>query len=125
MTEPNPPPKPLNEAELISLGTRAFQGLGLPLADAQEVAHVLVMADLFGLSTHGLSRVESYGERLLLKGIKAQPPITVERVAPAMVRVDGDNGVGPVVGMRSLKAAMEVARECVELDPHFQGDEGP
>jgi len=112
MTEQNKNSQPLTEAELTTLGTRAFQGLGLPLADAQEVARVLVMADLFGLSTHGLSRVESYGERLLLKGIKAEPHITVERVAPAMVRVDGNNGVGPVVGMRSLKAAMEVAREC-------------
>ena len=112
MIEPSKTPQPLHEAELTTLGTRAFQGLGLPLADAQDVARVLVMADLFGLSTHGLSRVESYGERLLLKGIKAEPRITVERVAPAMVRVDGDNGVGPVVGMRSLNAAMQVAREC-------------
>jgi ureidoglycolate dehydrogenase (NAD+) len=28
------------------------------------VVEVLVLADLFGLSTHGLSRIESYGERL-------------------------------------------------------------
>lgn len=100
------------EAELISLGIKAFRGLGLTQRDAEQTTRILVLADLFGLSTHGLSRVESYGERLLVKGINPRPNITVERVAPALVKVDGDNGVGPLVGMRTLEAAMEVAREC-------------
>jgi ureidoglycolate dehydrogenase (NAD+) len=100
------------EDELTSLGIKAFQGLGLTRYDAEQVTRILVLADLFGLSTHGLSRIESYGERLLVKGINPRPNITVERAAPALVRVDGDNGVGPVVGMRALEAAMEVAREC-------------
>ena len=101
----------LSEAALTELGVRSFQGLGLPLQDAQIVCRILVLADLFGLSTHGLSRVESYGERLELKGINPRPHITLERVAPALVKVDGDNGVGPLVGMRSLEAAMDLARE--------------
>ncbi len=33
-------------------------------------------------------------------------------MAPAIVRVDGDNGTGPVVGLRALEAAMEAARRC-------------
>ena len=99
------------EQELISLGLQAFQGLGLNEQNAQDVVEVLVLADLFGLSTHGLSRVESYGERLAVGGIAKNPDITVERVAPALVKVDGANGVGPLVGMHGLRAAMEVARE--------------
>lgn len=103
---------PLSEAELLDLGARAFQGLGLRPDDAAQVARVLVMADLFGLTTHGLSRIESYGERLGVGGIKAQPRITVEKVAPALVKVDGDNATGPLVGMRALQEAMQAAREC-------------
>ena len=52
-----------SEAELSTLAVKAFQGLGLTQVDAKDVVQVLVMADLFGLSTHGLSRVESYGDR--------------------------------------------------------------
>jgi LDH2 family malate/lactate/ureidoglycolate dehydrogenase len=100
------------ESELTQLGVKAFQGLGLSLADAQDVCRILIMADLFGLSTHGLSRVESYGERLLLKGINPEAKIKVEHLAPAMVRIDGDNGVGPLVGLRALQAAMQAAGEC-------------
>ena len=110
MTSSPQEPMALSEAELTELGIRAFGGLGLPLQDAQAVCQILVLADLFGLSTHGMSRIESYGERLLVGGIKARAQIRVERVAPAMVKVDGDNGTGPLVGMRSLQAAL--AREC-------------
>lgn len=102
----------LTETEVRALGQRAFEGLGLNAADARDVVDVLVLADLFGLSTHGLSRVESYGERLDVGGIAKTPAIAVERVAPALVTVDGANGVGPLVGMHGLRAAMEVAREC-------------
>jgi ureidoglycolate dehydrogenase (NAD+) len=101
----------LSETELTELGVKSFVGLGLTPKDARDVCRILVLADLFGLSTHGMSRVESYGERLQVLGINPRPDITLERVAPALVKVDGDNGVGPLVGLRSLEAAMEVARE--------------
>lgn len=101
----------LPEAELRRLGERAFQGLGLRAEDAADVVQVLLLADLFGLSTHGLGRIESYGERLELGGIARQPEIVTERVAPALARIDGANGVGPLVGMHGLRAAMAMARE--------------
>ena len=101
----------VNEGDLMDLGIKAFCKLGLNATDAKDVVRILVTADLFGLSTHGMSRIESYGERLAIGGINAHPNIQIEHVAPAMVRIDGDNGVGPLVGMRSLEAAMQVAGE--------------
>jgi LDH2 family malate/lactate/ureidoglycolate dehydrogenase len=101
----------LSESQLADLATRALQGLGLSPADAADAARILVLADLFGLTTHGVSRLESYGERLLLGGIKARPHITVSKAAPALLKVDGDNGVGTLVGTRALQAALGAARE--------------
>ncbi|QKH38581.1 Ldh family oxidoreductase [Achromobacter pestifer] len=100
------------EEELTQLGVRAFESLGLPARDAADVVQVLVLADLFGLSTHGLSRIESYGERLQVGGINPRARIQVERPAPGLCLVDGDNGVGPLVGMHALRAAMKAASEC-------------
>lgn len=101
----------LSETELGELATNALRGLGLERKDATDAARILVLADLFGVTTHGVSRIESYGERLEIGGIKPRPRIALERVAPTIVRVDGDNGVGPLVGFRALEAAMEAARE--------------
>ena len=99
------------EVELSALAKRAFQKLGMSEKDTDDLVHILLLADLFGLSTHGLSRIESYGDRLRIGGINSQPNIQIERLAPAIIGVDGDNGVGPVVGMRTLNAAMEAASE--------------
>jgi len=101
----------VSEAELSRLATKALVSLGLEEGAAALAARVLVLGDLFGIPTHGVSRIESYGERIRIGGIKARPSIAIERVAPAMARVDGDNGVGPLVGMKALEAAMEIARE--------------
>lgn len=97
--------------ELSILAQRALIGLGLTPVDAEKTASILVLADLFGISTHGVSRIVSYGERLMIGGINARPNIEIAAVAPSMLMVDGDNGVGPLVGRRALDSAMETARE--------------
>ena len=99
------------ESELHALAAGALASLGVPPADAGDAAKILVLGDMFGLNTHGVSRVESYGERLRLGGIKACPSIRVEQVSPTVAKIDGDNGLGPLVGMRALEAAMAMARQ--------------
>lgn len=101
----------MTEAELSRLAARALVGLGLATADAEDVARILVMGDLFGHHTHGASRLESYSERIDLGAIRVDAPIAVESVAPAIARVDGHGAIGPLVGMRALGAAMKMARE--------------
>jgi ureidoglycolate dehydrogenase (NAD+) len=101
----------VSETRLSELALAALRGLGLTRQDAADASRILVMADLLGLHTHGVSRLESYGERLDSGGIKARPDIRRERVAPTIVKIDGDNGVGPLVGYRALEAALEIARE--------------
>ncbi|HWH39807.1 MAG TPA: Ldh family oxidoreductase, partial [Usitatibacter sp.] len=99
------------EAELTSIAVRALMGCGLAHADAVDTARILVMADMFGLHTHGCSRIESYGERLRNGGVDPHARVEIERVAPSIARVNGNNGVGPLVGLRALEAATQLARE--------------
>ena len=100
----------MTEAELQSLATRALEGLGLARADASEVARILVMGDLFGHATHGVLRLESYGQRIDAGAIRADAQPVLEDLAPAIVRVDGNGAIGPLAGMRALRAAMDRAR---------------
>lgn len=100
----------MTEQELLDLTEAAFRGLGIRARDAQDTARILVLGDLFGHATHGVSRVESYGERLEIGGINRAPLIRVHDAAPAIALVDGDNGLGPVVGMRALEEAKARAR---------------
>lgn len=99
------------EALRLDLASRALQSCGLAAQDARDAARILVIADLFGLSTHGVHRVISYGERLKIGGINARAQIRVEKTSPSIAMVDGDNGIGTLVGTRALEAAMAAAKE--------------
>ena len=99
------------EGDLHSLAANALASCGMRREEALGAARILVLGDLLGIHTHGVARIESYAERIALGGIKAQPNIRVEHVAPTLARVDGDNGLGPLVGIRALQAAMAMARE--------------
>ncbi|WP_345817011.1 Ldh family oxidoreductase (plasmid) [Paraburkholderia sp. PREW-6R] len=101
----------VSKARLTELTIDALCALGLNRTDAADTATILVLADLFGLRTHGTSRIESYGSRLRIGGIHPAPTIASEQVGPALYKLDGDNGVGPLVGYRALELAMKAARE--------------
>lgn len=99
------------EDELTALAVKALSTFGVPEDQAQDCATILVLADLMGISTHGVARVASYGERLTMGGINAAAAICVDHPAPAMTRIDGDNGLGPAIGMRALRESTRAATE--------------
>jgi LDH2 family malate/lactate/ureidoglycolate dehydrogenase len=99
------------EPELINLAARALARGGMRPPEAALTAKVLVLADMFGVRTHGISRVAQYLDRVRLGGIDARAEVQVARMAPGLSMVDGRNGIGPLVGMKALEAAMQSARE--------------
>ena len=100
----------MTEAELTRLAVRVLEACGLAPGEAADAAQILVIGDLMGHGTHGVLRLESYGERLRSGAMDARARIAVEDLAPAIARVDGANAVGPLVGRRALRDAMTRAR---------------
>ena len=90
---------------------RAFVAAGIPAADANKAATLMIEADLVGADAHGIFRLPQYIERIEAGGIKRAPNISVTRTAPATARVDGDNGLGHLVVQRAAEAAIAQARE--------------
>jgi LDH2 family malate/lactate/ureidoglycolate dehydrogenase len=107
----------MSRAEIVSveklkaLTEAALARAGLPAEDRTAVTRVLVEAEMMGLSTHGVMRLESYVERVRVGGVAARADIAVERKGPSLALVDGGNALGPVVGERGLAAAKEIAGE--------------
>ena len=88
-----------------------FEGAGVPSADARTVADSLVEADLRGVSSHGTTRVGIYLERLQAGLINSRPTVAVIRETATTLLLDGDNGLGPVVGVRAMDEAIRRATE--------------
>lgn len=96
---------------LTAFVAKAFTALGLSETDASIVADNLVVADLRGVYSHGVMRVPIYTERLRRGLFSARPAIAVNRVGASAAHVDGDNGMGAVVGVRAMDEAMAMASE--------------
>jgi L-2-hydroxycarboxylate dehydrogenase (NAD+) len=94
---------------LREFSARTFEYFGVPPADAARAADVLAASDLRGVDSHGVARLHTYFDMLALGRINPRPDVRVVRELPATATVDGDNGLGLVVGPRANEIAMAKA----------------
>ena len=94
---------------LREFSTRVFESFGVPPDDARLAADVLAAADLRGIDSHGVARLHAYYELLDAGMINPRPNLRVVRELPGTATVDGDNGLGLVVGAKANAIAMDKA----------------
>ncbi len=79
---------------------------------ARVVADVLAAADMRGIESHGVARLESYYVSRIRAGkMKAKPDYQVVRETETSVLYDAGNGLGHPVGKIAMQAVMEKARK--------------
>ncbi len=90
-----------------------FKGIGVPAADAEICAEVLISADKRGIHSHGIGRLKTiYYDRIV--EYKIQKPVTdfeITRDYAAIAAVDGHDGMGMVIAKRCMEMAIEKASE--------------
>lgn len=96
---------------LREFSTRVFLHFGVPETDAKQAADVLACADLRGIDSHGVARLHSYFDMLSLGRINPRPQIDTVRSTLSTATIDGDNGLGLVVGPQANRMAMELAEK--------------
>src|SRR5918994_444042 len=88
-----------------------FLSSGMSREDASIVADSLVQANLRGVDSHGVARVGIYVKRLEMGLVNPRPDVGVVRESAGTLLVDGDNGMGQVVGVRALDLGLDKAKE--------------
>jgi ureidoglycolate dehydrogenase (NAD+) len=101
----------IHRDELLGLTRTALENVAVPPEDAAIASDILVTADMQGIDTHGTRRLGPYVESIRSGMMKARPDIQVDRKTPGVAVVDGNDGLGPVVGFKALNVAMDIARE--------------
>jgi len=99
------------EKELRKVGKAAMDQAGLPAAQAEMALNILISADLQGISTHGTSRLPIYLKRMERGLINSNPQLHFSQPSPILRVLDGDDGLGPVVGMTGLKEGIKIAKK--------------
>lgn len=83
------------------------------LADqAEKAADVLVTADLRGVDSHGVARLNDYVQLWERGRVNTTPDIEVVYETPSTAVVDGDSGLGLVVAPVAMKIAIDKAKSA-------------
>lgn len=101
----------IDARQLRAVCAGILQHQGVPAADADFVAHTLVEADLRGIHSHGVLRLGRYVRELRAEITNVQPRIRTLEEGPAYARVDGDGGLGPLVGRCAMRLCIAKAQE--------------
>ena len=96
--------------KLTNFATRALQKVGVPEEDARITANILVATDLRGIDSHGVGHLAQFYVRSIKEGrTNPKPETKIFSQAPATAIMDGDRGLGFVVGYRAMMEAMRRA----------------
>ena len=104
----------VNHEKLTRFVSRSFEKLGVTAGDAEIAAKVLVASDLRGVDTHGVIRFspQAWYVKWLTEGsMTARPNIRVISESSSTALIDGDRGMGMVIGHRAMEVAIRKAKE--------------
>jgi LDH2 family malate/lactate/ureidoglycolate dehydrogenase len=99
----------VKENDLVDFCTALFRKGGMPEKDARYSAVSIVQSNLWGVDSHGVIRLPAYIERLRNGAVNPDPKIKAIKEFGAIARLDGDNGMGYVVGRETMAKAISLA----------------
>ena len=89
----------------------AFQKFGFSETDAATITDVLLLSDLYGIESHGTSRLVKYHKDITsgLIHVDAQPETVFE--TPVSAVIDAHGGMGQVVAKAAMEKCIEKAKQ--------------
>jgi len=98
--------------KLTDFTTKALQKVGVPEEDARITANILVATDLRGVGSHGVAHLKMfYARRIRLGIINLNPKPKIFSRTPATATMDGDQGLGFVIGHQAMMEAIHRAEK--------------
>lgn len=94
---------------LLDFAEVVFIKMGCNEADAVQAAKALLSADLRGIDSHGVARLNGYIRLWEAGRINTKPHIKLIHETPSTAVVDGDSGAGLVVAAYAMQAAIDKA----------------
>jgi LDH2 family malate/lactate/ureidoglycolate dehydrogenase len=100
------------EQKLKHFVAAVLKKVGVAPEHARVVGDVLVAADLRGIESHGVARLESYYVSRIRRGkLKPNPNYEIVRETDTSVLYDADNGLGHPAGKLAMQKVIDKARK--------------
>lgn len=94
-----------------SLMMDAFRAMDVPEDDAQICTKVLIASDLRGIESHGIGRLKYYYDRIKAGIQSPRTELEIVHETETTVVADGHHGMGHVIAYRSMRMAIDKARD--------------
>jgi len=88
-----------------------FQQVGVSVDHATTVTKILLHANLRGVDSHGVMRMEHYIEKIKQGGINPQAKITAESTGIVNAIIDGNDGLGHLAAKEAMTLAVQLAKK--------------
>ncbi|MCZ6679683.1 MAG: Ldh family oxidoreductase [Candidatus Poribacteria bacterium] len=102
----------VNADDLQGVCSQLYQKVGVAKTDADTIAEMQVLMDLRGVHSHATRGVPGYVRSVMSGDTNPTPQIKVLEDNPASVLLDGDRGLGHLVGIRAMNLAIEKAKSA-------------
>ena len=90
---------------------KIFVKYKLSKAHAKICSDAIINAELVGASSHGISRVKMYCDRIKKRVINPKPKIKLKKISHSIFHVDADNSIGFVAADIAIKQAIKSAKK--------------
>jgi LDH2 family malate/lactate/ureidoglycolate dehydrogenase len=95
---------------LTEFSIQSFKKSGLSQEYAEWISDTLIQSELRGVASHGIVRLPFYCQRLIDKGSNPVPDVRIVKQKPSLLLIDGDNGLGQIVGIKAMDMVIERAK---------------
>ena len=100
----------MKKKTLINLTNNVLKKYGLNQNHSKICTNALINAELVGASSHGLSRLKMYCDRISKKLINPKPKIKIKKISQSITHIDANNSIGFVAADIGIKEAIKNAK---------------
>jgi len=101
----------MNKNKLKKIIKKIFLNQGLSNLHAEISSDYIIRAELVGASSHGLTRIKMYCDRLKKKLINPYPKIKIKKISQSITHIDANNAIGFVAADIGIKEAIKCAKK--------------
>ncbi len=101
----------MKRIKLNKIINKIFFKHGLSKNHALICTNALINAELVNASSHGLSRLKMYCDRIKKKVINPKPKIKFKKISNSITHIDADNSIGFVAANIGIKQAIKNAKK--------------
>jgi LDH2 family malate/lactate/ureidoglycolate dehydrogenase len=97
--------------DLFQFTKAVFLQIGCAEDEATIATNVLLSADLRGIDSHGIARLNGYVRLWEAGRVNATPEIKIIHETPSTATIDGDSGLGLVIAPNAMQIAIDKAKQ--------------